>query len=96
MLLTGLTARQSNNYSRVSTADTGFSLNWYGHLFIKNVCLKYYFLTRHVRVSSMWTKNIKASSELQLLNPKIPIWYMFLQTSTTKKKLTISSTERDI
>lgn len=38
-----LTARQSNNYSRVSTADTCFSLNWYGHLLIKNVCSKCYF-----------------------------------------------------
>lgn len=27
-----LTARQSNDYSTVSTADTGFSLNWFGHV----------------------------------------------------------------
>ena len=58
-----LTAGQSDNYSTVSTADTDFSLNFYGHIFIKNVCVKDYFLKHHVRVSSKWSKNIKASSE---------------------------------
>lgn len=30
-----LAARQNNNYSTVSTANTGFSLNWHGRLLIK-------------------------------------------------------------
>lgn len=40
--------------------------------------------------------NIKASSKLQLLNCKISTWNNLLENSTSKKKLTISRTERDM
>lgn len=61
---------------------------------LKNVCLNY-FLNHDIRVSSKWAKNIKSSSELQLFNPQIPIWNILLETSTLRKKSTISSTGRD-
>lgn len=58
--------------------------------------MKDYFSKHRIKLTSKWTKNIKASSELQLRNTKIPAWNILLEASAPQKKLTSNSTERDM